>query len=212
MSIAKAQVKNINWLDGLGFDKTESVSMSFLDESVFKFIKNAQSIINREGKVSKGNLSDIISNVENENGIITISIGYDKKNPARKYYDFINSGVNGVELKNGGKYSYKNLKVSPEFIKSIMQWKKFNVKANKNEDQVKGKSKLQKKRQSLEDKKKSSAYAIAISIKKKGIKPILFFDKSQAKYLGNDFTKKMAKQMGIELGITIKNNFLDGNK
>lgn len=212
-SIAKSQADNLDYLDIPGSSKSNytRATASYVSDAVGKFITEAQNIINRNGSVSKGNLSDIVTTTTKVGSKITISIGYDKRNPANKYYDFVNKGVNGTLVKHGSEYSFKNIGVSKAFLKSLMSWKKFNVRANRNEDQSKGKSGLQKKRQSLTDAKESSAYGLGVYIKRNGIKPIHFFDKPAAKYFGNSFIKGLSKELGKDLKVNIKNDFLDGN-
>ena len=70
---------------------------------------------------------------------------------------------------------------------------------------------MQKKRQSITDAKESSAYGVGVYIKRNGIKPIHFFDKPAAKYFGNSFIKGLSKELGKDLKVNIKNDFLDGN-
>jgi len=212
-SIAKSQADNLDYLDIAGSSKSNytKATASYVSDAVGKFITEAQNIINRNGSVSKGNLSDIVTTTTKAGSKITITIGYDKRNPANKYYDFVNKGVNGTLVKHGSEYSFKNIGVSKAFLKSLMGWKKFNVRANKNEDQSKGKSGLQKKRQSITDAKESSAYGLGVYIKRNGIKPIHFFDKPAAKYFGNSFIKGLSRELGKDLKVNIKNDFLDGN-
>jgi len=212
-SIGKSQADNLDYLDIAGSSKSNytKATASYVSDAVGKFITEAQNIINRNGSVSKGNLSDIVTTTTKAGSKITISIGYDKRNPANKYYDFVNKGVNGTLVKHGSEYSFKNIGVSKAFLKSLMSWKKFNVRANKNEDQSKGKSGLQKKRQSITDAKESSAYGLGVYIKRNGIKPIHFFDKPAQKYFGNSFIKGLSKELGKDLKVNIKNDFLDGN-
>lgn len=212
-SIAKSQIDNLDYLDIAGSSKSNytKATASYVSDAVNKFITEAQNIINRNGSVSKGNLSDIVTTTTKAGSKITITIGYDKRNPANKYYDFINKGVNGTLVKHGSEYSFKNIGVSKAFLKSLMSWKKFNVRANRNEDQSKGKSGLQKKRQSVTDAKESSAYGLGVYIKRNGIKPIYFFDKPAQKYFGNSFIKGLSRELGKDLKVNIKNDFLDGN-
>jgi hypothetical protein len=212
-SIGKSQADNLDYLDIAGSSKSNytRATASYVSDAVGKFITEAQNIINRNGSVSKGNLSDIVTTTTKAGSKITITIGYDKRNPANKYYDFINKGVNGTLVKHGSEYSFKNIGVSKAFLKSLMSWKKFNVRANKNEDQSKGKSGLQKKRQSITDAKESSAYGLGVYIKRNGIKPIHFFDKPAQKYFGNSFIKGLSRELGKDLKVNIKNDFLDGN-
>jgi hypothetical protein len=212
-SIAKSQADNLDYLDIAGSSKSNytKATASYVSDAVGKFITEAQNIINRNGSVSKGNLSDIITTTTKAGSKITIMIGYDKRNPANKYYDFVNKGVNGTLVKHGSEYSFKNIGVSKAFLKSLMSWKKFNVRANRNEDQSKGKSGLQKKRQSITDAKESSAYGLGVYIKRNGIKPIHFFDKPAQKYFGNSFIKGLSRELGKDLKVNIKNDFLNGN-
>jgi hypothetical protein len=212
-SIAKSQADNLNYLDIPGSSKSNytKATASYVSDAVDKFITEAQDIINRNGRVSKGNLSDIVNTITQAGSKITISIGYDKRNPAKKYYDFINKGVNGTLVNHGSEYSFKYNGVSKSFLKSLMSWKKINVRANKNEDQSKGKSKLQKKRQSITDAKKSSAYVLGVYIKKNGIKPIHFFDNPAKKYFGKTFERQLSKELGKDIKVNIKMDFLNGN-
>jgi hypothetical protein len=212
-SIAKSQADNLNFLPNVGSDKGSytPAAKNYLTDTINSFVTEAQNIINRNGSVSKGNLSDIVNTITQAGSKIVVSIGYDKRNPANKYYDFINKGVNGTLVKHGSEYSFKNIGVSKAFLKSLMGWKKFNVRANKNEDQTKGKSGLQKKRQSATDAKESSAYGLGVYIKRNGIKPIHFFDKPAAKYFGKTFARQLSKELGKDLKVNIKNDFLNGN-
>jgi len=73
---------------------------------------------------------------------------------ALNYYKFVDEGVNGVEVNNSSPYSFKTIKPMPR--EAIMGLKNYiNVKGI---PQFGG---------SLE----STAYALSVSIKKKGIKP-----------------------------------------
>lgn len=211
-SIGKSQADNLDFLGTVGSEKiAEPAANEFLTQTIFNFITEAQKIINRNGSVSKGNLSDIVTTTTQAGSKIVVSIGYDRKNPAKKYYDFVNKGVNGTLVKHGSEYSFKNIGVSKAFLKSLMGWKKFNVRANKNEDQTKGKSGLQKKRKKLTDRKKDSAYALGVYIKKNGIEPVHFFDEPAAKYFGKTFAMQLSKELGKDLKVNIKNDFLNGN-
>jgi hypothetical protein len=212
-SIAKSQADNIYFLSSVGSDKGgyTPAAKNYLTDTINAFVTEAQNIINKNGRVSKGNMSDIVNTVTQTGSKIVVSIGYDKRNPANKYYDFMNKGVNGTMVDHGSLYSFKYNGVSKSFLKSLLAWKKFNIKANKNEDQTKGKSGLQKKRKKLTDQKKGSAYALGVFIKKNGIKPIHFFDKPAAKYFGKTFARELSKELGKDLKINIKNDFLNGN-
>ena len=70
---------------------------------------------------------------------------------------------------------------------------------------------MQVKRTDITKQKKSSAYAIAIAIKNNGIKPTNYLNTAQKKHLGQNFTKGLSREMGIEIQQTIINDFINGN-
>ena len=206
------QVKDFSFLDEIGTSKSKlSGTSNFLDKSIADFILTANGILNSKGRISKGNIAKLEVDTIQSGNKLTISIGYNKKNPASMYYDFINNGVNGLLKKHGSPYSFRTLKISKSFLKSLMEWEKFNIRASRNEDQKKGKSKLQVKRTDITKQKKSSAYAIAIAIKNNGIKPTNYLNTAQKKHLGQNFTKGLSREMGIEIQQTIINDFINGN-
>ena len=62
-----------------------------------KFIKLAQQTIRKKRKIDTGKMSDIVfSEIYDKKGILGITIGYDKKNPASEYGKFQNKGVKGL--------------------------------------------------------------------------------------------------------------------
>ena len=90
-----------------------------------KFIKLAQQTIRKKRKIDTGKMSDIVfSEIYDKKGILGITIGYDKKNPASEYGKYQNKGVKGVKSSRNADspYSFKDLNVSPKFIEAIMEW------------------------------------------------------------------------------------------
>jgi len=114
-------------------------------DAATKFIGLAQQRINAKKKVDRGNLSDItVSTIQKTGNKYLLTIGYDKSNPASKYYDFQNKGVKG--LKSGqpnSPYKFRTLSVSKNMVEAILQWYLRHKNYIRREDQRKGLSPLQ---------------------------------------------------------------------
>jgi hypothetical protein len=185
----------------------------------------AKKRLTQRGKIDTGNLSDIVvSQLTNKGGSYSITIGYDKSNPASEYYDFNDKGVKGIggfkgTLSNGFKqptnspYSFKNIRLSRGFIDSIIMWYLRHKSYIRNEDQTRNLSGLQRKRKTLgkivseTTKIRSLAIATAKNIKRKGISRTGFFADNIEKAFGQDFQIKLAKALGQDVVINIKQTF-----
>jgi len=86
-----------------------------------------------------------------------------------KYAAFVNKGVSGLNKRYPTKFSFKNENPSKEHVKSIENW--MRSKPLKLRDPKTGQFVS-----SSQSKRKSAAFAIARSIKKKGIAPTYFMD------------------------------------
>jgi len=177
-----------------------------------KFIKLAQQTIRKKRKIDTGKMSDIVfSEIYNKQGILGITIGYDKKNPASEYGKYQNKGVKGVKSsKNADSpYSFKDLNVSGEFIEAIMQWYLRHKNYIKNEDQRKGLKGLQTKRKKIAkivDEKKNLrflAQKTAENIKRRGLNRVGFFDDNLPKVFNEEFRVKLAKALGQDIILNI---------
>ena len=175
------------------------------------FILKVKENIEVLGISDTGNLSDDISqgDLTKQGGTYSVTLGYPRSSPASKYYDFVNKGVRGVKSKSpNSKYSFKNLGVSRKMLSNIQSWVNRNS-IRTNEVAV---TRRQAKRQSLSKmanestKKKSLAYAVAVGIKKKGLKKTGFFDNAIEKYFGNDFSIGIAKTLGQDIKVIIRQN------
>lgn len=228
-SISQAQASLGSNFDVGGIGKVEKDILFGIDkimvEAAFEFIELAKKRINQRKKVDSGNMSDIaLSDLEIIGDSYQITIGYYRNNPASKYYDFNNKGVKGIGNPRGPKrnfyepkdspYSFKNLKLSNEFISSIMQWYLRHKNYIKNEDQKKSLTGLQRNRRSLgnvanktEDLRKL-AINTAKNIKRKGISRTGFFEDNIDKAFGKEFQQKIALALGRNVAITIKQGFL----
>lgn len=180
-----------------------------LETYALAFIEEAQKNINNKGLTSKGNMSDLVFNIEQTKSGYTISVGYDQSNPAAKYYDFQNKGVAGVGKTIASPYSFKHIYPSRQMVTDIMSWLKTANISSRNESQKFGLSKLQTKRKSLSGVKRkdmrSVAYGIATAIKKKGIKQSNFFDDAISKTFGKDFINKVSEALRADVILKIVN-------
>ncbi len=94
-------------------------------------------------------------------------------------YKFLNDGVRGVDG-GQGKYKFKTKRAGKKMALAILKWIKRRRIATKYKAVSANEKKNQqiKKLSSSAESQKSLAYAVASSIKKKGIKPTHFFSKA----------------------------------
>ena len=186
-----------------------------MKEAAEKFIGLAKQRINAKKKVDLGNLSDIgFSFTEKSGNKYSLTIGYDKSNPASEYYDFQNKGVKG--LKSGqpnSPYKFRTLSVSKNMVEAILQWYLRHKNYIRREDQRKGLSSLQIKRKTISNvadpkiKLRQLATNTAKNIKKKGIGRVGFFDDNLDKAFGQEFQAKLAQALGQDIALTITQTF-----
>ena len=186
-----------------------------MKEAAEKFIGLAKQRINAKKKVDLGNLSDIgFSFTEKSGNKYSLTIGYDKSNPASEYYDFQNKGVKG--LKSGqpnSPYKFRTLSVSKNMVEAILQWYLRHKNYIKNDDQKFKLTRVQKKQKSIASLASSTknlrqlAINTAKNIKKKGIGRVGFFDDNLDKAFGQEFQAKLAQALGQDIALTITQTF-----
>lgn len=222
-SISQAQKQLGSDFDFGGTSKGGEISLGKVEQVMFdaasKFLKLAVARINAKKKVDTGNLSDIVvTPVKRKDNKYSITIGYEKNNPASEYYDFQNKGVQGIKSKQPkSPYSYRTLSVSRKMVDAILRWYLRHKNYIRNEDQRKNLTPLQQKRktlgQAVNQQKKLRQIAIntAKNIKKRGMPRIGFFEDNIPKAFGEDFQKKLATALGQDVALTIKNTFNGNN-
>jgi hypothetical protein len=218
-SIEQAQKALGESFDFGGDTKQGALKLDAVERVMFdaasKFIGLAQQRINAKKKVDRGNLSDIsVSTIQKTGNKYSLTIGYDKTNPASKYYDFQNKGVKG--LKSGqpnSPYKFRTLSVSKNMVEAILQWYLRHKNYIRNEDQRKGLSPLQIKRKTIANvadpkiKLRQLATNTAKNIKKRGIGRVGFFDDNLDKAFGQEFQAKLAQALGQDIALTITQTF-----
>ena len=198
---------------------------AIMAQAALEFINLAKKRLTQRGKIDTGNLSDIVvSSIQQSGTKYSLTIGYDKSNPASKYYDFNDKGVKGIggfkgKLPKGfheptnTPYNFKNLRLSSGFIDSITRWYLRHKSYIRNEDQRQNLSGLQRKRKTLgavvseTEKIRNLAIATARNIKRKGISRTGFFEDNIDEAFGQDFQIKLAQALGQDIALTIKQTF-----
>jgi hypothetical protein len=219
-SVKQLQDEVLSYLDSQGQSKNAFTDVEKLDGiekllvlSAANFIIKVKENLNQSGRVDTGALSSEIEEGEVQAGAgsISITVGYPAESKAAKYYDFINKGVSGTRNKIDSPYSFKNERVGGPMQFAIAKWLRRNASAGRMEDQKKNLSAVQRKRKRLSkmvDQNKrlrSLAYAVSVSIKRKGLKKTGFFDKAGKFAFGKEFNDAVAKIIGREVVINIRN-------
>jgi hypothetical protein len=222
-SIKQLQDESLAFLDGLAANQEyELAKLGGIDKYLLgaakTFLDRAKDNIIKQGLVSSGDLlSDLTFEFEAGNNTYTISIGYPKESKAAEYYDYVNKGVRGyVSGSPNSRYKFNSPYPSKKMALSILKWTKKLTIREKYDANV-NKTKFGKKRASVTKmvdeakSKKKLAYAIASSIKKKGIKKSRFFDDALDFTFGQEFVNGLAKIYGKQIGIVIKSTFNGNN-
>ena len=210
----QAELLDEGLLNKLGAQKSDLTQLPVLEQlliqSAANFILKVKENIEVLGISDTGALSDDISSGElvKQGNTYSIEMGYPVSSTAAKYYDYVNKGVTGVQSGSPtSPYRFKTLGVGKKMALNILQWvRRNNVKGDV------ALTKGQSKRQSLSkmvseaSRKKSLAYAIAVNIKKRGLRKTGFFDQAKDLYFGNDFATAISKIIGQDVRILIRQN------
>ena len=223
-SVSKAQASLGSNFDIGGIERQATPELNNVERVMLeysdKFIDLAVKRIRQRKKVDTGNLEDIIRTaIVQQGNKYSLTIGYKKSNPASEYYDFQNKGVKGIRSKqpSSSPYSYRTLSVSAKMVNALMQWYLRHKNYIKREDQKVGLTKIQKKKKSIGSLASSTqnlrrlAINTAKQIKKRGQKRIGFFDDNLEKAFGTEFKTKLAKALGQDIALNIRQNFGNGN-
>jgi hypothetical protein len=213
----QAELLNEGWIDQQSADKVDRSGAEartveeLLARYAKEFVDAVRANLDKAGKVSTGGLTDGLDSgeVEKYRGTYTLEIGYDKNDPAAKYWDFVNQGVKGLvsgEPANSP-YKFRKLSAPPVMVEAIKGWMRTNGISARNESQNKGLSSLQQKRKRIaevQDPLDSFAYFTARKIKREGLPYTGYFDKPVAEYFGENFAEAVAKAAAFDIRISIR--------
>jgi len=208
MAITANQVKFLKdkFLQTAGMARQNNkleVVEQILSDYAKKFITTAYANANKEGLDYKGSIGSDLSFRVTENGSsYEIAIGYPSTSPAAEYYDFQNKGVAGVGKSIASPYSFKTMYPSRKMVSAIEEWVRFNGISNRAEDQARNLSALQTKRKRLSD-TQETAFAIAMGIKRKGIKQTLYFDNAITSTFNKDFVNVLSKALAADVSLKL---------
>lgn len=169
-------------------------SLSKLIELAGFLVGTAQENLVRADRVESGGLSESLKIVNPQvlNGtVMQVDI------EANDYYKFVDGGVAGTES-GTGEFAFKNNRVSKKMMTAIRKWLIREGIKGTTDRKYKGISKREDFRKSITETSQRVAYAIATSIKKKGLKQTNFF-----KNAVSETEALVEKELGRALSIDI---------
>jgi hypothetical protein len=176
-----------------------------------RFIIQVQKNLQTTNRVDTGRLERDIQegSLTKEGGSYSIDVGYPKDSEAAKYYDFVNKGVQGfISKQPNSKYKFRSAypSMNGPMVNAIQKWVKRNALAQRNETQKFNLSGLQRKRKSVSELNtgRTTAYLIARKIKQRGLPRTGFFDDAIDQVFNEQFYSKMAKAVGGDVRVYIK--------
>ena len=214
----QAELLSSGTLDKLGASQQDFASLGtlpvleqYLILAAANFIQKVKDNIEVLGISDTGSLSDDIAQgdlIKQPNGY-SISLGYPRGSKAAKYYDFVNKGVRGVKSGTpNSPYAFKNIGVGRAILRNIKSWVDRNG-IRRNDVAI---TRRQATRQSLSNmvseasRSKNLAYAVAVNIKKRGLRKTGFFDSAVDSYFGSDFASGVSKIIGQDIKVLIRQN------
>ena len=159
---------------------TEAVAdivLSWTDE----LIQDMRTDLDRQVKSKRNNLAQSISP-----SLIVTRNGVSMELSLADYYDFVDKGVNGMQGNQGSIYSYKTARPSKKHAQAIAEWitdAGIDFKGRGSDNYAKARL--------------NAAYAMATSIKKKGLKPKPFYDKNITQARVDDLSQRILDATGI---------------
>ena len=198
MSISKAQAAALaeGFLDDIGTSKDVFRPKELYTELfllVGELIANAQDNLNHANITNTGKLSEsIIADEPIQNGAIL------RVDVLMNFYgQFHNKGVKGTRSgQSTAGYSFKNEVVSRKMYQAIADWIKRAGLTTRTVNKYSGHGAHETKRKTIAG--YDSAYAVARSIKMKGLKPTGFLDKAIA-----DTSAKIEQRLGAALVVDV---------
>jgi len=189
--------------------------LPFVEQTIInyaaKFIIQVQKNLIKANKTDTGRLETDIQegSLIKEGGSYSIDVGYPASSEAANYYKFVNKGVKGfISKQPNSEYRFRSAFPSMKgpMVAAIQKWVQRNGLAQRREDQKYNLSGLQKKRKSVSELNtgRTTAYLIARKIKQRGLPKTGFFDNAIDEVFNEQFYAKMAKAVGGDVRVYIK--------
>lgn len=177
VSISKAQSKALadKFLDGTGtsgeFRPANTIGEFMLIAA--ELAEDAVENLNKSNRVDTGKLAESIEVQEPYQVAGTIHIDITEL----FYGKFVDGGVRGTRG-GSGVYSFRNEYVGEKMLKAIKEWLKHSKRNTRTVKKYRGYGNNERKKKSIADIATSSAFAVAKSIKMKGLKATGFMSKA----------------------------------
>jgi hypothetical protein len=181
--------------------------------------------LEKSGSIASGKLTEVSFPTITKFGTkYILNLGYPADSEQIKYFDFINKGVKG---KTSGEpsntpYSFKTIYPNRKMAANIFTWLNKARKSVRTDNVTTsrdgGESPTQAKKQALKKilttakDKRGLAYAISVSIKKKGIKQTKYFDNAVAQVFDKKFTDAVAYAVISDAAVRIAANISKESK
>jgi hypothetical protein len=177
------------WKGSIAPVQLSEVEATMLDMAIL-FKTTAQDELSAKQAIDSNSLAESIQfeQVKFFGGVYSVDIN------VLDYYKFVNKGVKGTQGGPNSPYAFKNNFVSKSFMLSIRKWIiRHGLKSN-SKPAKRNPLGTEAKTKNFTESTNAMAYAVATSIKKKGLKPTGFWDKAETvtqaqmeKSLGNAF-------------------------
>lgn len=210
-SISKAQASALadGFFDNVGSTKgglQPEETLAALIRSAGFLAGQAITNLNKSDRVATGALSDSIK-VLDPRVVNGVNVIVDVE--ALFYYQFVDGGVKGTK-RGAGKFSFKNDKPGRTMVNALRKWiirEGLKAKTKTGGKPITGRERFRK---SITETSNSVAYAIARSIKQKGLKRTNFFDKA-VRSTESKISEELSKGFKIDIINAIPNNLGDNN-
>ena len=206
----EALLNELSKLEEIGTNNLPATERTIIEYAV-EFIKKVQENLKELNKIDTGSLVKDVAKGEliNQSGVYSIEIGYPVSSKSAKYYDFVNKGVQGFISKSpNSPYKFRNSMPSSNgpMVLALQKWMKRNGMLSRKETASTTKSGLQRKRQSIAqlDSSRQGAWLLARKIKSRGLPKTGFFDDAIDEYFGDTFGAAMAKAVGADIRVGVK--------
>lgn len=199
-SFAKAQraVLDTGFLDtignergaGLGLDNTAQALLDLTSKLLLDATRNL------EGNISSGKLSSTA-----EQTVTASAGGLQIQIKMEDYWKFVDQGVNGLNVAQGSPFSFKTKNPSRAMVQEIEGWLKRAGASSENINR----SISKKESVGLKFAGSSKAFAVARSIKRRGLKPTKFFTNALEQFNREVASNALINAARIDVTTSIQN-------
>lgn len=203
-------IEELSKLEEIGTGNLPLTERYIINKAI-NFIKRVQENLKRLDKIDTGALERDVRQGEllNNAGVYTIEIGYPRDSKAAEYYDYVNKGVRG--FKSGtprSPYKFRNASPSSNgpMVLALQKWMKRQGLISRRETKSTTISSLQRKRKAISelDSSRQGAWLMARKIKSRGLPKTGYFDDAIEEYFGPGFADTMAKIIGADIRVGVR--------